>query len=437
MSVEKPYTPAPSGGGSRGDETQMATEARLPSADAPAQGPLAPGAVLGHYRVLRHIGTGGMGHIHAAEDLNLQREVALKVATRADGRTLDEARALAALNHPNVVTIYELESHEGSAYIVMELLRGGNLREVLAARRPTPDEVRAWAADALAGLEAAHAVGVLHLDLKPDNLFVTWSGALKLLDFGVARRWRPGDDPGEGTMAGTLPYMAPEMILGRPVDARADLFSFGVILHELATGVHPFRGRDRVGALQRGEEVSPPAGVSLDDPAVATLARACLAHDPARRPQSAAQALAMLRGAPVDVPREAHSPRAAAELAAVAPLTHRSFSVRVDAAGRVVMEGTITPRDPEQTLVPHFHRVHACAAGGGDLVLDVRRVKQINSSALGMFIRWVAWIAAEPPARRYRLVVLADPAVLWQRANLKPLEMIAPDAIRIRYGENP
>ncbi len=170
---------------------------------------------------------------------------------------------------------------------------------------------------------------------------------------------------------------------------------------------------------------------------MAALTRACLAHDPARRPQSAAQALAMLRGVALDVPREAHSPRTAAELAAVAPLTHRSFSVRVDAAGRVVMEGTITPRDPEQTLVPHFHRVHACAAGGGDLVLDVRRVKQINSSALGMFIRWVAWIAAEPPARRYRLVVLADPSVLWQRANLKPLEMIAPDAIRVRYGENP
>ena len=269
MSVEKSQPPKPSTGSARGDETQVATEARLPSGDAPAQGPLAPGAVLGHYRVLRHIGTGGMGHIHAAEDLNLQREVALKVATRADGRTLDEARALAALNHPNVVTIYELGSHEGSAYIVMELLRGGTLRDVLAARRPTPDEVRAWATDALEGIDAAHAVGVLHLDLKPDNLFVTQSGALKLLDFGVARRWRPGDDPGEGTMAGTLPYMAPEMILGRPVDARADLFSLGVILHELATGMHPFRGRDRVAALQRGEEVSPPPGVSLDDPAVA------------------------------------------------------------------------------------------------------------------------------------------------------------------------
>lgn len=433
MSAERPDTSAPS---ARGDETQMATEARRPSGDAPAQGPLAPGAVLGHYRVLRHIGSGGMGHIHAAEDLHLQREVAVKVATRADGRTLDEARALAALNHPNVVTIYELGSHAGSAYIVMELLRGATLREVLAARRPTREEVRAWAGDALAGLEAAHATGVLHLDLKPDNLFVTQSGALKLLDFGVARRWRPGDDPGEGTMAGTLPYMAPEMILGRPVDARADLFSFGVILHELATGMHPFRGRDRVGALQRGEEVSPPAGVSFDDPAVAALTRACLAHAPERRPQSAAEGLGLLRGTPPD-PREDLAPRTAAELAAVAPLTHRSFSVRVDAAGRVVLEGTITPRDPEQTLVPHFHRVHACAAGGGDLVLDVRRVKQINSSALGMFIRWVAWIAAEPPARRYRLVVLADAAVLWQRANLKPLEMIAPDAIRVRYGANP
>ncbi|MFO0625881.1 MAG: serine/threonine-protein kinase [Polyangiales bacterium] len=436
MSVERPHTPPASAGRGRADETQVATEARLPTGDAPAQGPLSPGAVLGHYKVLRHIGTGGMGHIHAAEDLHLQREVALKVSTRADGRTLDEARALAALNHPNVVTIYELGSHEGSAYIVMELLRGSTLREVLAARRPTPEEVRAWATDALAGIEAAHAVGVLHLDLKPDNLFVTQTGALKLLDFGVARRWRPGDDPGEGTMAGTVPYMAPEMILGRPVDARADLFSFGVILHELATGLHPFRGRDRVAALQRGEAVAPPEGVRFDDPAVAALTRACLASEPERRPQGAAEALAMLRGARPEA-LDAPAPRTAAELAAVAPLTHRTFSVRVDATGRVVMEGTITPRDPEQTLVPHFHRVHACAAGGGDLVLDVRGVKQINSSALGMFIRWVAWIAAEPPARRYRLVVLADAAVLWQRANLKPLEMIAPDAIRVRYGDTP
>ncbi len=196
MSADKPYTPAPSGGGSRGDETQVATEARLPSSGAPAQGPLAPGAVLGHYKVLRHIGTGGMGHIHAAEDLNLQREVALKVATRADGRTLDEARALAALNHPNVVTIYELGSHAGSAYIVMELLRGGTLREVLAARRPTADEVRAWAADALAGLEAAHAVGVLHLDLKPDNLFVTTAGAAEAPGLRRRAALAPGGRPG-------------------------------------------------------------------------------------------------------------------------------------------------------------------------------------------------------------------------------------------------
>jgi len=426
------------------DDTQAATDARRASVDdAPTQGPLSPGTVLGHYRILRHLGSGGMGHIHSAEDLHLQREVALKVAARTDARTLDEARLLAALNHPNVVSVYELGAHEGSAYIVMELLRGHTLREVLEARRPSVDEVRAWARDALHGLDAAHVAGVLHLDLKPDNLFLTQGGVVKLLDFGVARRWRPGDDPTEGTMAGTIRYMAPEMILGRPVDARADMFSFGVILHELSTGMHPFRGRERVEALQAGRTVEAPPGASFDDPDVAALVRSCLAHNPDDRPPSAADALARLlampeRTAPGLPRRVAPAAKAPApQLATVAPLTHRSFAVRVESVGRLVFEGTITPRDPEQALIPHFARVHACAAGGGDLVLDVRKVKQINSSALGLFIRWVAWINAEPVVRRYRLVVLADPGVLWQRANLKPLEMIAPDAIRIIYGDAP
>ncbi len=427
-----------------GDDTQAATDALRPSVDdPPTQGPMAPGTVLGHYRILRHLGSGGMGHIHSAEDLHLQREVALKVAARSDARTLDEARLLAALNHPNVVAVYELGVHEGNAYIVMELLRGQTLREILHDRRPTPAEVRAWARDALAGLDAAHAAGVLHLDLKPDNLFLTHGGVVKLLDFGVARRWRPGDDPTEGTMAGTVRYMAPEMILGRPVDARADLFSFGVILHELATGMHPFRGRERVEALQAGRLVEAPPGVAFDDPEVAGLVRSCLAHRPDDRPPSAADALARLAAMPEpggsELPRRtAPAEKAPAPLlATVAPLTHRSFSVGVESVGRLVFVGSITPRDPEQALIPHFQRVHECAAGGGDLVLDVRRVKQINSSALGLFIRWVAWIHAEPPGRRYRLVVLADPGVLWQRANLKPLEMIAPDAIRVIFGDAP
>lgn len=418
----------------------MATDPRLGSGEAPhTQGPLAPGTVLGHYRVIEHLGSGGMGHIHRAEDLRLQREVALKLASRQDARderTLDEARALAALNHPNVVTVYELGVHEDRAYIVMELLRGESLRAALQQRRPTRDEVRAWAIDALAGLDAAHTAGVLHLDLKPDNLFVTTAGAVKLLDFGVARRWRPGDDPNSGVMIGTVSYMAPEMILGHAVDARADLFSFGVILHELATGTHPFPGRPRVEALVSGRRVEPPAGVRFDDPEIAALARDCLAHDPAARPASAAQALARLKSAPTasESQRRA-SPTAqrapAPQLAQVAPLTHRAFSVRVEPDGRLVFEGTITPRDPEQSLFPHFQRVHACAVGGADLVLDVRRVKQINSSTLGLFIRWISWITAEPAERRYRLVVVSDPSVLWQRANLKPLEMIAPDAIRV------
>ena len=424
------------------DETQAASEPAGLTPAAGAIGPLPDGASLGHYRVLAHLGSGGMGHIHRALDERLEREVALKVAGRVDpgaSRALHEARALAALNHPNVVTVYELGAHQGRPYIVMELLRGESLRERLA-RGPlsTADALRVGC-DVARGLAAAHAVGVLHLDLKPENLFLTDEGAVKLLDFGVSRAARAvtSGDPETG-LAGTVSYMAPEQLEGAAVDHRADLYALGLVLYELATGRQPFKGVRRVEAMRAGRAAEPSLAPGVMDPILEALVRGCLSRDPASRPASAAEVLERLEG----LRRASRSdPLAGASatpsgdvdlgLSELAPLADKAFTVRVTAGATLVFEGVMAPRDPEAMVFPHFERVHGRVAGCGALTLDVRALKQVNSATLGLFIRWLGWIRAEPESRRYRLEFIADPAVLWQRANLKPLEMIAPETLRV------
>jgi len=703
--------------------------------------PVRVGEVLDHYRLLAHLDSGGMGHIYRAVDLRLEREVAIKVSRgRVAGgaaRTLGEARALAALNHPNVVTVYDFGVHEDHPYIVMELLRGETLRARLERTMPSLSDTLEWAQSTLRGMAAIHAAGVAHLDLKPENLFLTAEGVLKILDFGVARLLDVALAESRPTRAGTYAYMAPEQLLGEPVDVRADLFSFGLILFELAVGRHPFkapRAEDTVRALAAWS-VAPDG--EFPDPDLEQITHDCLARDPNRRPESAtavldrllqgrttdaergevsyvetdygkvafqclgdargldlvvvpgllsrfdmwnrepegaaflkelAQAgriilfdrcglgasdrvsdaalpqlddevhhlealldeagsthavlLALDEGAPLALltaamlperiaglvlsggaatytgaaerqrldacaeywgtafavralstqsptdarlvrwlaswqratasPRTARAwiaaqrradvrpllpfvqaptlvlprdgmreeqtllaaipgsssedlqrteplpgaaglelsarvlrfirvaqdarssrgalsappltralieataghhvlngdgapqdPRSAPELPArargeealeeVAPLGHRSFSIALEAGSppRLCFRGTMLVRDPERSILPHFRRIHECAAGMGQLVLDLRRLKQVSSSTLGVFIQWVTWIRAEAEERRYRLVVVADPDVLWQRTNLLPLEMIAPEVLRV------
>ena len=223
---------------------------------------LPAGTVLGHYKIVRRLGQGGMGVVYEATDQKLGRSVAVKLlteATRDSSAALErfwrEARAASSLNHPGICTIYELNETAESPFIVMELLEGHSLEKLYRGQAmPYPKlvEMGVQLADAL---DAAHRKGILHRDIKPANIFVTKSGQAKLLDFGLAKLDEASDngtDPNaptavnpltsSGSSVGTVAYMSPEQARGEPLDARSDLFSLGVVLYEMATGQHPFSG---------------------------------------------------------------------------------------------------------------------------------------------------------------------------------------------------
>jgi serine/threonine protein kinase len=242
---------------------------------------LSAGAKLGPYEIVAPLGAGGMGEVYEARDPRLDRHVALKVlrsevATDADrlARFEREAKAVAALNHPNILTVHDVGVHEGTPYVVTELLEGENLREVVSRRSPTQRQVLGWAVQTAQGLAAAHQKGIVHRDLKPENLFLTTDGRLKILDFGLAKQTGPASiDSGamtassptaEGVVMGTVAYMSPEQVQGRPVDARSDLFSFGVVLYELMAKRHPFRKETAGATLGAILQESPPLLSSVD-----------------------------------------------------------------------------------------------------------------------------------------------------------------------------
>ena len=224
------------------------------------------GATIAQFRIEGKLGAGGMGVVYQARDLRLDRSVALKFLPdelEADPKSLErfrrEARAASALNHPNVCTVYDIAEFEGRPFIVMELLVGRTLRQHLAGGPPGIDEALVIAAQIACGLEAAHSAGIIHRDIKPANIFITQSGSVKIADFGVAKlaSRRTGDSETTtemvtkpGTRLGTLSYMSPEQARGDPLDARSDLFSLGIVLYEMATGVRPFTGESEAAILQ-------------------------------------------------------------------------------------------------------------------------------------------------------------------------------------------
>jgi serine/threonine protein kinase/Tol biopolymer transport system component len=266
-----------------------------------------PGTIVGHYRIMERLGAGGMGEIFRARDTRLEREVALK--TLPPDLSLDrsylerlrrEARSLASVNHPNVATLYEIEDADGHVALVMELVEGETLAKRLSHSRPRIEEILAIATQIAEALEAAHRKGVVHRDLKPDNVMLTRGGLIKVLDFGLAkrggepRREGAGGYPGEaltsrGVVLGTAGYMAPEQADGGDADQRSDIFSFGAILYELAAGRPAFSGdtaAQRLSSVLR-DEPPPLENHAPDIPKrLRCLIRICLHKNPDDRYQN-------------------------------------------------------------------------------------------------------------------------------------------------------
>ncbi|HXI04002.1 MAG TPA: serine/threonine-protein kinase, partial [Candidatus Saccharimonadales bacterium] len=277
-----------------------------------------PGHSVAHYRLLELIGEGGMGRVYRALDTRLNRQVAIKIllpALTSDEkirrRFLREARAAAAVSHPAIAAVHEVNEAGGSAYIVMEFVEGRTLRKVIQGRALPLTEALRISAEIAEGLVEAHRAGVIHRDLKPDNIIVRPDHRPKILDFGIAKlledrsglfRRRTHSSTtsltGEGRIMGTLGYMSPEQARGEPVDARSDIFSFGVILYEMVTGQAPFKGRTPIDTLTSILKESPPpvSGHASDvHPKVEEVLAECLEKDPARRFQRMEDLLAGLR----------------------------------------------------------------------------------------------------------------------------------------------
>ncbi len=293
MNAERPVRLPDPGDGDVTERT-LTGETR-PGAPSPPR--FTPGAMLGRYEIRDHLGAGGMGEVYRAFDPRLRREVAIKVISRrirdepeALRRFEQEARAASALNHPNIVTVHDIGEQEAFPYIVMELVDGDSLRSQTDEPFPVERIVRVGSQLA-AALAAAHERGVVHRDLKPENVVLTPKGVAKILDFGVAQFQPVGLDgqslPTLGAgLVGTVGYIAPEALQGRPVDHRADQFALGAILYELATGRPCFRRSSAAETLQATlrYEPEPLAGRRPDlPPAFLRLVERCLAKDPADR----------------------------------------------------------------------------------------------------------------------------------------------------------
>ncbi len=266
------------------------------------------GKDLSHYRILEKLGAGGMGEVYVAEDTKLHRNVALKIlppemATEERRHRFErEAQAIAALNHPNIVTIYSVEETEGVHFITMELVKGKTLTELIPKKGLPLNKLLEIAIPLADAVSTAHEQGITHRDLKPDNIMVSDEGRLKILDFGLAKLKQEvaAEAPGselptehrteEGRILGTVAYMSPEQAEGKTVDHRSDIFSMGILLYEMATGERPFRGDTKASIMSSILRDTPASVTDLrsDLPRdVAKLIRRCLAKNPEDRLQAA------------------------------------------------------------------------------------------------------------------------------------------------------
>jgi serine/threonine protein kinase len=293
------------------------------------------GRVISHYRVIEKIGKGGMSVVYKARDLKLDRPVALKFlpphlaeCEDAVARFLREARAISALNHPHIATIYELGQTPDGLFLVLEYLPGGTVRSLVqdlaaAGERLSPRQLFEFAIGIAEGLAHAHRQGIIHRDVKTDNVMLTAEGSAKLTDFGLAKLQDGCRLTRSGSIIGTASYMSPEQARGEELDERSDIFSFGVVLYEMATGQLPFRGPHEVAVLSEVLYSTAPCVSRLrgDLPsAFGGIVRKAIEKKPERRYQSTSELLADLRAAAGDLGNVITAVSADAETKPLTPL---------------------------------------------------------------------------------------------------------------------
>src|SRR5450432_3555826 len=269
---------------------------------------LAANTTLSHYRIVSKIGAGGMGEVYRAHDARLDREVAIKLLPADFANDEDrlqrfeqEAHAISALNHPNILTVYDVGTYEGTPFFVSELLDGEELRDSLNEAAIPVRKAIDYAQQIVSGLSAAHEKGIVHRDLKPENLFLTKADRVKILDFGLAKLSEPGavatgsEDAtrkvltNPGVIMGTVGYMSPEQVRGDKVDHRSDIFSFGAILHKMITGRRAFRREtmaETMTAILKEEPEELSESNPNINPSLVRIVHRCLEKKPERRFQS-------------------------------------------------------------------------------------------------------------------------------------------------------
>src|SRR5580692_7480687 len=342
---------------------------------------LASGTKLGPYEIQSPLGAGGMGEVYRARDTRLGRDVAIKVLPEAPAHDADrlrrfeqEARTVAALNHPNILGIHDIGTHDGAPFLVSEFLEGQTLREKLVSGPMPARRAIEYALGIAQGLAAAHEKGIVHRDLKPENVFVTRDGRIKVLDFGLAKLVRPEENQEHevtltnqatlpGTVMGTVGYMSPEQVRGEATDPRSDIFSFGTVLYEMLTGKRAFKRETSAETMTAILREEPPAlhdtGWQGPVELQRILAR-CLEKNVERRFQSASDlafAMESLSGASTGTPAGTPTAKSVPQ-----PKLKRAWLPWVIAAallmGTAVWEIARPPAAPASPLEKaHFTRV--------------------------------------------------------------------------------